>query len=340
MVKHRTMFAVTISIIAFITQQGCKPPISHLQPIWLEKEPLISHEKDFEFDKSDYKTFSIMPSTKMLEKSRITSDIQEKHLMYQLRNFLEQKGYIFVDPNRNPDLIAIIDGDAVYKTHYVPSSEMIVPQWVAGKTTTVTTNSRESASAYGTAGWADAYGTGTSTSYISTPGHMASTVVTRPGYEQGYYYPSLFIGLYNAVTNKIVWKGNGVGTSQTADLRISGQILISRIINLLPAQERNIKSKYTNQVGRIGVTYRILTIDGNDYFPTITVVEKKFPAEKIGLKENDVIVKINDVSCKNITESECEKLFLGPPGSKIHLTIWRNGYKEHHEFDIIRAKRE
>lgn len=339
MIQIKFKLTLIIPVLAILVQIGCQPPVSHLRPLWLQIDPLINTEKDFDFDKADYRTFSVMPATKTFDKSQITSDIQEKHLMYQLRNALELKGYKFVAIDQNPDLIAIIDGSINYKTQYVPPRNMVVPQWVPGKTSTITTNSTASASAYGSAGWANAYGTGTSTSYVSTPGYMTSNVVTRPGYEQGFYYPSLFIGIYNANTKKIVWKGTGVGTTSTSDLRIADQWLMGHILKPLPNQVANLASEFTPDVGRIGIGYQIYTVDGDNYFPTLTTVTKGLPADKAGIHTEDVIVRVNGQDCKNITETDFNKLLRGRPGEKIHLSIWRNGEQGHREFDIIRVQR-
>jgi serine protease Do len=56
-------------------------------------------------------------------------------------------------------------------------------------------------------------------------------------------------------------------------------------------------------------------------------VEENSPAAKAGLKENDVILEVNGKSVENI-EHFIRSVAEGQPGSKIDLTIWRNGARQ------------
>jgi len=59
------------------------------------------------------------------------------------------------------------------------------------------------------------------------------------------------------------------------------------------------------------------------------------PAYRAGIKAGDIIVKINDKATLDMTLDEDVKLMRGKPGTKINLTIIRDGKQLH--FTIIRA---
>ena len=60
------------------------------------------------------------------------------------------------------------------------------------------------------------------------------------------------------------------------------------------------------------------------------------PAAKAGIKAGDYIVKIDDVQVQGKTLMEAVKMMRGPVGSKIDLTIRRNGEKKALNITIVR----
>ncbi len=60
------------------------------------------------------------------------------------------------------------------------------------------------------------------------------------------------------------------------------------------------------------------------------------PAEKIGVKAGDYIVKINGIQVQGKTLAEAVDLMRGPVGSKIEITIRRIGVKKAFVFEIVR----
>ncbi len=61
------------------------------------------------------------------------------------------------------------------------------------------------------------------------------------------------------------------------------------------------------------------------------------PADKAGIKPSDRIVKIDDVTTKDITLIEAVKKLRGKPGSKVTITILRESEARIFDVDIIRA---
>lgn len=61
------------------------------------------------------------------------------------------------------------------------------------------------------------------------------------------------------------------------------------------------------------------------------------PAYKAGLKPGDKILKIDGETTKNITLLKAVKQMRGRPGSKVNLTIMREGFKEFKDYSLERA---
>jgi len=61
------------------------------------------------------------------------------------------------------------------------------------------------------------------------------------------------------------------------------------------------------------------------------------PAFKAGLKASDFILKIDDVSTKDMSLSEAANRIRGPKGTNVKLTIWREGFDKPKEFTITRG---
>lgn len=63
---------------------------------------------------------------------------------------------------------------------------------------------------------------------------------------------------------------------------------------------------------------------------------KSSPAERAGLKSGDKILKVDDKVSIDMMVSEAIKIIRGEPGTKVMLTIARNGWTKPKEIEIIR----
>lgn len=64
------------------------------------------------------------------------------------------------------------------------------------------------------------------------------------------------------------------------------------------------------------------------------------PAEEAGVKDGDVIVKVNDVEGNSMDLSELVKHIKGEEGTTVHLQLLREGEEEYKEFDVKRRQIE
>jgi len=60
------------------------------------------------------------------------------------------------------------------------------------------------------------------------------------------------------------------------------------------------------------------------------------PAQRAGLRSGDKIIKINDTFTADLTTDEAVKLIRGKQGTKVILTIFREGWPQSKDFEIIR----
>ncbi len=83
-----------------------------------------------------------------------------------------------------------------------------------------------------------------------------------------------------------------------------------------------------------GVGMEVLAQDG-----TITVISplKGSPAERAGIQAGDKIISIDSEPTANLTTEEAVRKIRGPGGTRVALTLVRNGAKEPLEISITRA---
>ncbi len=60
------------------------------------------------------------------------------------------------------------------------------------------------------------------------------------------------------------------------------------------------------------------------------------PADKAGIKAQDKIMRINGESTKNFTPLDAVKLLRGPKGSSVTISIFREGFKDLQDIELIR----
>lgn len=297
---------------------------TNLSPAYLYLTPSTSIFRDPDAQLERYKTFSVFPLSLISEEAKM-NPILERQLLFYIRNLVEAKGYEFVQLGQNPDFLVTLGADIEYQESYVPPSSITLPYWVPGKTITTYGSSSGSFnfntfSDYSSYAWGTWSSWNTETTYI--PGYMTTRTYTRPGYTIGHFYPAAVIQVYDGKTLESVWMGSGAGTSDNADIRISGQFVLAHILKDYPNCP-SVGIKDDIKRGMIGIQYGIFTDDGNSYFPTVINLLEGMPAKKAGLKVYDMIIEVNGVSTLNKSFSEIMSLFRGEPGTEVNVKVKR-----------------
>src|SRR5579859_2895202 len=106
---------------------------------------------------------------------------------------------------------------------------------------------------------------------------------------------------------------------------------------LTPDLYRDLEVETRGSFGGLGIEITIK----NDLLTVVAPIEDT-PAEKAGIKSGDQIIKINDDFTKGMTLTDAVKMMRGPKGSKIRLTLHRDGIPDLFTVsvarDVIRIK--
>lgn len=70
---------------------------------------------------------------------------------------------------------------------------------------------------------------------------------------------------------------------------------------------------------------------------SITKVYKGTPSEEAGLKNEDIIISVEDIDATTMEVSELVKHIRGEEGTTVHLEIYRPSTEEYLSFDVMRA---
>lgn len=84
----------------------------------------------------------------------------------------------------------------------------------------------------------------------------------------------------------------------------------------------------------------VLTQDAKTNEVTILHVYSGTPAEEAGVKDGDVIVKVDDVEGNSMELSELVKHIKGEEGTTVHLKLLREGETDYLDFDVERRQVE
>ena len=301
--------------LVMLVVPSCVPRYSVFEPLDLETEPIVEYYSDMNFDYASVFSFAVVPIRKLTNKTYDNyNPLAEDSISFSIRNIMELNGYQFSD---SPDIVLLYLFSNKYEQSYIPPQQYTSFMYIPGKNVTTTTDF--SGNINSITGWGSFSGTATTTT--RTPATIMPYTFTTPGKTVGYYYPGVNIWVYDLRNEKIIWQGFAVGASKNSDIRVSSQVLLMKLLSNFPRSQR---PGVEPPSGVIGVWVRVLTFDGNTFFPVIVDVDKGLPADRAGLKVGDIILKINNYSTINKSTSYIDRLLRGEAGSIVTLEIMRN----------------
>lgn len=98
-----------------------------------------------------------------------------------------------------------------------------------------------------------------------------------------------------------------------------------------PKENKNFKDEISGSFGGVG-----MEVGKKEGVLVVIAPLKKSPAEKAGIKAGDVILKIDETPATDLSVEKAISLIRGKEGTKVKLTIKREGEKELKEIDVTR----
>ncbi len=99
-----------------------------------------------------------------------------------------------------------------------------------------------------------------------------------------------------------------------------------------PDAYKDLRIGTEGQFGGLGIE---VTME-NGFIKVVTPIEDT-PAARAGVRTNDIIIKLDEKPVKGLTLTEAVRLMRGRPGSKIKLTIIREGHGKPLKISVMRA---
>ena len=142
------------------------------------------------------------------------------------------------------------------------------------------------------------------------------------------------IDLFSEVLDKINKEYvDEVNQSEAMDAAINGvlQSLDPYSAYMSPDSFKNMQTETSGEFGGLGIEVSMEA----GVVKVISPIDNS-PAEEVGVKAGDYIVKIDDVQVQGKTLSEAVELMRGPVGSDIEITVRRRGERKALKFTITR----
>lgn len=104
------------------------------------------------------------------------------------------------------------------------------------------------------------------------------------------------------------------------------------------------KEEYDSMMASTSGTYcgigAVLSQDAKTMQVSILHIYDNTPAQKAGLKDGDIIVKVEDIVASEVELTELVSNIRGDKGTKVHMQVLREGEEDYLEFDIERDEVE
>lgn len=104
------------------------------------------------------------------------------------------------------------------------------------------------------------------------------------------------------------------------------------------------KEEYDSMMASTSGTYcgigAVLSQDAKTMQVSILHIYDNTPAQKAGLKDGDIIIKVEDIVASEVELTELVSNIRGDKGTKVHMQVLREGEEDYLEFDIERDEVE
>jgi carboxyl-terminal processing protease len=100
-----------------------------------------------------------------------------------------------------------------------------------------------------------------------------------------------------------------------------------------PDSYREMQVETTGSFGGLGIEITL-----KDDILTVVAPIEGTPAYRAGLNTGDRIIKIDGLSTKDMQLADAVKRMRGKPGTKVTISVVREGWTEPHDFDIVREQ--
>lgn len=164
----------------------------------------------------------------------------------------------------------------------------------------------------------------------------AITIMVSVGFQSDFFEIAKQIDIYTTLFKEL----NRYYIDEVNPAKITNQAINNMLQNLDPYtryyDEQNIEDARIEATGDFGSTGAITLFKNKKL--SVREIIKNSPAEVIGIKPGDNIVKINDVLVKDFDEKGAAMLLNGVPNSTVNLQIERQ--QKMMEFTVIRKKVE
>lgn len=164
---------------------------------------------------------------------------------------------------------------------------------------------------------------------LSAPS-VYSAEVSQEERQQTYQKLELFSNILSILQENYVEE---INTDEVIEGAINGLLLsLDPHSSYLPQQSFEELQNET-QGSFTGIGIEITIRDGK-----LTIVSpiEGTPAFEAGLQANDIIIKIEDQWTKDMSPLDAVKRLRGPKGSKVNLSIFREGWEDMREFTLVR----
>ncbi len=162
--------------------------------------------------------------------------------------------------------------------------------------------------------------------FILTIGAMSLFIMA----EQDLYYPFRLISTMHLIKALYPDEFNGDSIMKQAREAVFSQL--DRYSGYVEPEElARVTEEFTGSYGGIGIT-----IIGHDRGLAVMSVREGGPADRVGIRTGDIIIRIDDLTIAGLNESRTGYLLRGEEGTEVKVAVARNEFSDTLQFDLKR----